>query len=186
MTFHDLIVWLNSLEWRRIVPEITGKFLAILLGVLASWYFVFRKRLKALERLRQGESDDILFQAHRLLPIEGSNQFVLVFRNLCTTTTVDQLYDNQAARKMVRELSAKTTLANPVLQTEGTMGYAVLNHAFGYIAGHLASAPFRRELWLFAMTCEDRQVVLRKCIRCFLVRPADMESLPIGIGARLT
>jgi len=175
MTLHDVLRWFSSLEWHRIIPEITGKFLAILLGVLASWYFVFRRRLKALERLRQGDSDDILFQSHYLLPTGREDQFVLAFRNLCTTTTVDRLYDNSAARQWVRTLSSKTTLANPVLQTEGTMGYELLNDAFGYIAGHLASAPFPREVWLFAMTCEDRQVVRRKCIRCFLIRPRELE-----------
>ena len=167
--------WLRHLEWNRLVPEITGKCLGFLLGFGASWFLLFRRHLKALDRLRRGDSDDVLFQAHFLAPVPDTDKYVLLFRNLMPSTTVNDLYDNPAARKIVRELADITTLRKPVLRTEGVHGYEVLNDAFNHISGHLAITPFPRETWLFAMTCEDRQVVRRKCVRCFLVRPAELE-----------
>ncbi len=168
--------WLGTLEWVRLVPELLGKFLGFLLGFFASWLLLFRKRLKALERLKRGDSDDVLFQAHFLSPVAGTDHHILLFRNVAPTTTLNDLYDNPAAQDLVRELAEKTSLKNPVLETLGTEGFEVLNDAFGHLAGHLASSPLDRDVWLFAMTCEDRQVVRRKCVRCFLVRPADLRK----------
>ncbi|MFQ3578073.1 MAG: hypothetical protein SNJ52_03570, partial [Verrucomicrobiia bacterium] len=34
---------------------------------------------------------------------------------------------------------------------------------------------FPRQAWLFAMTCEDRKVTRKRCLRCFLIRPRDLE-----------
>ncbi|MDZ4404652.1 hypothetical protein [Prosthecobacter sp.] len=167
--------WLKNLEWNRVVPEITGKFIGFLLGFFASWLLLFRRQLKALDRLKRGDSDDVLFQAHFLAPVPGSDKCALIFRNLMPSTTVNELYDNPAARKIVREMADYTSLKSPVLRTEGLLGFEVLNDAFNHIAGHLATTPFPRETWLFAMTCEDRKVVRRKCVRCFLIRPAELE-----------
>lgn len=171
----QVVDWLKHLEWNRVVPEITGKFIGFLLGFFASWLLLFRRHLRALDRLKRGDSDDVLFQAHFLSAVPGSDKCVLIFRNLMPSTTVNDLYDNPAARKIVREMADCTSLRNPVLRTEGLLGFEVLNDAFNHIAGHLATTPFARETWLFAMTCEDRKVVRRKCVRCFLVRPAELE-----------
>lgn len=167
--------WLKNLEWNRVVPEITGKFIGFLLGFFASWLLLFRRQLKALDRLKRGDSDDVLFQAHFLAPVPGSDKCALIFRNLMPSTTVNELYDNPAARKIVREMADYTSLKSPVLRTEGLLGFEVLNDAFNHIAGHLATTPFPRDTWLFTMTCEDRKVVRRKCVRCFLIRPAELE-----------
>ena len=67
-------------------------------------------------------------------------------------------------------------MKNPVLETLGSAGFEVLNDAFGHLAGHVASSTLERERWFFTMTCEDRQVVRRKCVRCFLIRPADLRK----------
>jgi hypothetical protein len=155
--------------------EVGGQSIGVILGFIASWFLLLRKRRLALNRLTRGDSDDVLYQAHYLIPVPGSDRFVLAFRNLAPTLKLDMLYDNPAAGDIVRELADRTTLENPVLKTEGTLGFEVLNDAFGHIAGVLATTPFEREAWLFAMTCEDRQVVRRKCIRCFLIRPQDLE-----------
>ncbi len=168
MDLQEIINWLASLEWSRLAPELVGKFAGFLLGFAASWFLLFRRRLKALERLKRGDSDDVLFQAHFLKPLPGSEDHLLLFRNVAPSTTLEDLYDNDAARAVVKKLAENTSLKNPVLQTAGSSGFEVLNDAFGRIAGHLASTPFRREVWLFSMTCEDRQVVRRKCVRCFI------------------
>ena len=167
--------WLQSLEWTRLVPEVIGKFFGFLLGFAGSWFLLFRKRLKALEKLKAGDSDDVVFQMHLLQPLSGTSDAVLLFRNVAPRLTINQLYDNPIVRDKVKEIADSTSLRNPVLQTTGTMGFEILNDAFGHIAGQLASMPFRREPWLFAMTCEDRAIVRKKCIRCFLIRPADLE-----------
>lgn len=172
-----LIDWLLSLDWQRLVPELLGKGLGFLAGFAASWYLLFRRRLNALQRLRSGDSDDLIFQMNLLKPDPaGDGRSVLLFRNVAPRTTVNGLYDNEAAREVVQKLAGATTLQDPVLKTEGTLGFEVLNDALGHIAGLLAVTPFPRETWLFVMTCEDRQVVRKKCVRCFLIRPADLEK----------
>ena len=166
--------WLLELEWPRLVPELVGKGLGFLLGFIASWYFLFRKRIRELQKFQQGDSDDVLFQAHYLLP-SASNLVQLVFRNVTTKLTVNQLYDNPAARDLIRDLTQETTLNDPVLPTRGTLGFELLNDAANYAAGALATSPHAKQLWLMCMTCEDRQAVRRRCIRCFLIREQDLE-----------
>ncbi len=168
--------WLRE-NGSELLANAVFQIVVFVLGVLASWFLVLRNRLKALSRLKNGDSDDVIFQANFLWPVPGSKDVVLFFRNVAPTTTVDELYDNVAARDLVRKLAQDTTLKNPVLQTEHSMGFEVLNDAFGHLAGHLALSPFERETCLFVMTCEDRQVVRKKCIRCFLIRPADLTKL---------
>jgi hypothetical protein len=172
-----LIDWLLSLDWQRLVPELLGKSLGFLAGFAASWFLLFRRRLNALQRLRSGDSDDFVFQMNLLRPDPaGDGRSVLLFRNVAPRTTVNGLYDNEAAREVVQKLAGATTLHDPVLKTEGTLGFEVLNDALGHIAGLLAVTPFPRQTWLFVMTCEDRQVVRKRCVRCFLIRPADLEK----------
>jgi len=191
--------WLLDLEWRRLLPELIGKGLGFLAGFAASWFFLFRRRLRDLQRFQQGDSDDVLFQAHYLLPVDSarvassqgleveqssgviSSEVVsppvvqLVFRNVVAKLTVNLLYDNPAARELVKELTEKTSLNDPVLPTEGTLGFELLNDAAGFVAGRLAASPFPRKLWLFCMTCEDRTVVRRRCVRCFLIQVEDLK-----------
>jgi hypothetical protein len=170
------IGWLESLEWRRLIPEILGKGLGFLAGFAVSWFLLFRRRLNALQRLQSGDSDDFIFQMHCLQPIPGRpDETVLLFRNLAPKTTLHELYDNVAARELVKSLAERTSLGDPILKTEGTLGFEILNDAMGHIAGWLAVTPFERRTWLFAMTCEDRQVVRKKCVRCFLIRPEDLD-----------
>lgn len=167
--------YLQSLEWHRLIPELVGKAAGFLLGFAASWFLLFRRRLKEIQRFQQGDSDDIIFQFHMLVPREDG-QVALLFRNVGPKTTVNKLYDNPAARDLFKSLADKTSLADPVLATESTGGFEVLNDCFSQLAGHLALTPFPREIWLFAMTCEDRQIVRKKCVRCFLIRPDDLAK----------
>ncbi len=171
-----MIEWLTDLEWARLVPELLGKALGFLLGFAASWFLLFRKQLNALQRLKRGDSDDIIFQMHKLWPIpDEPGQSLLLFRNVAPKTTLEMLYDNVAAQKALKGLADNTTLGNPILQTHGALGFEMLNDAAGHIAGLLATTPFPRETWLFVLTCEDREIVRKKCIRCFLIKPADLE-----------
>lgn len=168
--------WLANLEWYRVLPEVVGKGLGFLAGFAASWFLLFRRKLRDLQRLQAGDSDDFIFQMHRLWPLPGSQgECVLLFRNVAPKTTLNQLYDNPAARELVKRLAEDTSLVDPMLKTHGVEGFEVLNDALGHIAGLLAVSPYPRETWLLAMTCEDRHVVRKRCVRCFLVRPEDLR-----------
>lgn len=170
-----ILDWLRSIDWSKAGPELVWKALTVLLGFVGSWFLIFKRRLAAMQKLRQGDSDDVLFQAHMLHPTPGTSDVTLLFRNVAPRITLSLLYDNPIMREMAQELAEATSLRNPVLQTKGSAGFEILNDAFGWIAGHLAAAPFPRERWLFTMTCEDRAIVRKKCIRCFLIRATDLE-----------
>ncbi|MCA9192953.1 MAG: hypothetical protein KDB03_14350 [Planctomycetales bacterium] len=175
MDWTSLQTWLSELEWTRLVPELVGKGLGFLFGFIASWYLLFRKRIRELQKFQQGDSDDILFQAHYLLPV-SAGQVQVVFRNVTTKLTVNQLYDNPAARELIRQLTEKTTLNDPILPTQGTLGFELLNDAANFVAGALATSPHPKTIWLMCMTCEDRVAVRRRCIRCFLIPRAELEK----------
>ena len=133
--------WLTSLDWPRVVPELVGKGLGFLAGFAASWFLLFRRKLRDLQRLQQGDSDDLIFQFHRLCPVpEAAGEYVLLFRNIAPNKTVNDLYDNQAAHDLVKRLADATSLADPVLQTRNREGFEVLNDALGHIGGSLAVA----------------------------------------------
>ncbi|WP_442509580.1 hypothetical protein SH528x_001160 [Novipirellula sp. SH528] len=169
--------WLSSLQWERLLPELIGKALGFLSGFAASWFLLFRRRLNALQRMQSGDSDDFIFQMHHLSPVaDNPDKVVLLFRNVAPKTTLNDLYDNIAVRDVLKKIAEQTTLEDPILKTEGTLGFELLNDAVGHIAGLLATTPFPRKPWLFVMTCEDRQAVRKKCIRCFLIQPVDLEK----------
>ena len=56
----------------------------------------------------------------------------------------------------------------------GTIGFEVLNDAAGWISGSVATSSNERQVWLFCLTAEDRQVVRKRCVRGFLIRPDDL------------
>ncbi|TWU47368.1 hypothetical protein Poly51_51680 [Rubripirellula tenax] len=190
-----------TLQWERLLPEFIGKAGGFLAGIFVSWFLLFRRRLNAIQRLQSGDSDDFVFQVHHLSP-DGTQsnpghsgdvssadnseatathaddptaqRWVLLFRNLAPKTTLNDLYDNIAVREAVEKAANSCTLADPILRTEGTLGFELVNDAMGHIAGLFAVTSIPREPWLFAMTCEDRTVVRKKCVRCFLIRPDDL------------
>ena len=59
----------------------------------------------------------------------------------------------------------------------GFMARGLTNQIVNSVAGSLASSPFPREPWLLAVTCEDRKVVRKCCIRVLLVRREDLDRL---------
>ena len=115
------------------------------------------------------------FKCTSLCPPVQRRDIVLLFRNVGIKTTIKQLYENTAARELVRKLADGTSITEPILRTEGTPGFEIINDALGYVAAYLSVTPFERENWLFMVTCEDRQVVRKRCIRCFLIKPQDLE-----------
>lgn len=169
--------WIQTIDWELLLRQAIGSIIGSLIGVVIGWFVLFRRRMLELRKLQRGESDEFLFQSHVLIPVDGSDgEVVLAFRNLGPRTTVNSLYDNLAARELVKKLADKTTVMDPILHTDGTTGFDVLNSALNCIAGWLCVSPFEREIWLFALTCEDRELVRKQCIRCFLIRPADLEK----------
>jgi len=82
-----------------------------------------------------------------------------------------------ALRRLTRHLAEQASLADPILATSGTVGYEIVNDFVNSVSGGLASAPFRREPWALAVTCEDRKVVRKCCIRVLLIRRDDLQRL---------
>ena len=104
-------------------------------------------------------------------------RYLLQLRTVLPPKTVDQLLDNVALRRLMRHLAEQATLVDPILATEGTAGFEIVNDIVNCVSGSLASSPFRRDQWLMAVTCEDRRVVRKCCIRVLLVRRSDLERL---------
>jgi hypothetical protein len=176
--------WLSDLNGRDVVLFLGGKLLEGLLQALAvvviGWLVLYRQ----WRQLTQGRSDQVVFSANLLTPIgrpsSGSaadQRYVLQLRTVLPPRTIDQLLDNVALRRLTRSLAESTSVADPILATEGTAGFEIVNDILNSVAGGLASAPFPRDRWLLAVTCEDRKVVRKCCIRVLLVRRSDLERL---------
>ncbi len=179
----------DNWDWWVFWPEVFGKAIGVIVGVLLSWFLVIRRRLQSLNKLERGDSDDLLFQAHYLHPIAltalgtdaansptgADEHYQLLFRNVAEKRTIEQVYDNPAAAEIVRKLGDQTTLNQPILPTQGTIGFEVLNDAAGWISGSVATSAMPRQVWLFCLTAEDRQVVRKRCVRCFLIREAELR-----------
>jgi hypothetical protein len=156
-----------------------GLFQAVAVVVIG-WLVVYRQ----WRQLTQGKSDQVIFSANLFTPLDAQNQgsvdgeqYLLQLRTVLAPKTVDQLLDNVALRRLVRHLAEQATLVDPLLATEGTAGFEIVNDIVNCVSGSLASSPFRRDQWLMAVTCEDRRVVRKCCIRVLLVRRADLERL---------
>ncbi len=158
-----------------------GLFQAIAVVVIG-WLVVYRQ----WRQLTQGRSDQVVFSANLLTPIDGEpaaadtakdGRYVLQLRTVLPPRTIDQLLDNVALRRVMRGLAEQATLTDPVLATEGTAGFEIVNDVVNNVAGSLAASPFERRPWLLAITCEDRKVVRKCCIRVLLVRRDDLERL---------
>jgi hypothetical protein len=164
-------VWdfVQDIDWLLVTQDALGKVAAIVIGIVLTWLVFFRH----LWKFRLGDSDDILFQAHYLVPRD--EKYVLVFRTVAPPTAIKKLYDNSAAQRLVRQLADDTSLDDPILKTEGHLGFEVVNDVVNYVAGFLSLASFPTEEWLLTVTCEDRKVARKKCIRVFLIRQRDLE-----------
>ena len=158
---------------------VEGLFQAIAVVVIG-WLVVYRQ----WRQLTQGKSDQVVFSANLFTPLDAQNpppadgvRYLLQLRTVLAPKTVDQLLDNVALRKLMRHMAEQATLADPILATEGTAGFEIVNDIVNCVSGSLASSPFRRDQWLMAVTCEDRRVVRKCCIRVLLVRRADLERM---------
>jgi hypothetical protein len=186
--FHDIwasiSTWFQGLDARGVLLFLGEKLLEGVLQAVAvvviGWLVLYRQ----WRQLTQGRSDQVVFSANLLTPIgepaagsAGGDRFLLQLRTVLPPRTVDQLLDNVALRRVIRSLAEQASLADPILATEGTAGFEIVNDIVNSVAGSLASASFRRDQWLLAVTCEDRKVVRKCCIRALLIRRDDLERL---------
>ncbi len=188
--FHQLWAsissWLQGIDaWdvlRFIATKLVEGLLQAIAVVVIGWLVLYRQ----WRQLMQGRSDQVIFSANLLTPIDGAStstappdggRYLLQLRTVLPTRTIDQLLDNAALRRVMRGLAEQATLADPILATEGTAGFEIVNDVVNNVSGSLASSPFPREPWLLAVTCEDRKVVRKCCIRVLLVRRDDLDRL---------
>ncbi len=176
--------WLQGLDVRELLKFLGEKLLEGVLQasavVVIGWLVLYRQ----WRQLIQGRSDQVVFSANLLTPIgdpaahaTGGERYQLQLRTVLPPRTVDQILDNVALRRVIRGLAEKASLADPILATEGTAGFEIGNDIVYSVAGSLASASVRRDQWLLAVTCEDRKVVRKCCIRVLLIRRADLERM---------
>lgn len=175
---------LQNLDARSVLSLILEKVFEGLLQavgvVVIGWLVLYRQ----WRQLTQGKSDQIVFSANLFSPVgepdhrsADGERYLLQLRSVLAPKTIDQFVDNVALRRLTRGLAEKATLVDPILATEGTAGFEIVNDIVNSVSGSLASSPFRRDQWLLAVTCEDRRVVRRCCIRVLLVRRIDLDRL---------
>jgi hypothetical protein len=175
---------LQSLDARSVLSLIVEKLFEGLLQAVAvvviGWLVLYRQ----WRQLTQGKSDQVVFSANLLTPLLQPNhpsaeheRFLLQLRTIMAPRTIDQFLDNVALRRLTRSLAEQATLVDPILATEGTAGFEIVNDVVNSVSGSLASSPFRRDQWLLAITCEDRRVVRKCCIRVLLIRRSDLERM---------
>jgi hypothetical protein len=169
----------RSMLW-FLVEKLFEGLLQALAVVVIGWLVLYRQ----WRQLTQGRSDQVVFSANLLTPLgepdppsAHGEQYLLQLRTVMSPKTVDQFLDNVALRRLTRSLAEKATLVDPILATEGTAGFEIVNDVVNSVSGSLACSPFRRDPWLLAITCEDRRVVRKCCIRVLLVRRGDLERL---------
>lgn len=179
-----LISLAANLDWRSVPSFLLEKLLEGLLQAIAvvviGWLVLYRQ----WRQLTQGRSDQVVFSANllTLLDPEGhatadGERYLLQLRTVLTPRTVDQLLDNVALRRLLRNLAEQATLTDPILATDGTAGFEIVNDIVNCVSGSLACSPFPRDQWLMAVTCEDRRVVRKCCIRVLLIRRGDLERM---------
>jgi len=176
--------FLQGIDARLVLSFLGEKLFEGLLQALAvvviGWLVFYRQWRQLIE----GKSDQVVFSANLLTPLGAQEahgadgeRYLLQLRTVLASQTVDELLDNVALRKLTRRLAEQASLVDPILATEGTTGFEIVNDIVNNVAGSLASSSFRRDQWLMAITCEDRRVVRKCCIRVLLVRGSDLERL---------
>jgi hypothetical protein len=160
--------------------KLLGGLLQAVAVVVIGWLVLYRQ----WRQITQGRSDQVVFSANLLTSLgkpQGSlaeeDRYVLQIRTILPPQTVDTLLDNVALRRLTRRLAEQATLVDPILATHETAGFEILNDIVNCVAGNLASSAYRRDQWLLAVTCEDRKVVRKCCIRVLLIRRSDIEHL---------
>ena len=110
--------------------------------VVFGWLVFYRQ----WRQLTQGKSDQVIFSANLFTPLDREDQpsangdrYLLQLRTVLAPKTVDQLLDNVALRRLMRNLAEQATLADPILATEGTAGFEIVNDIVNCVSGSLAS-----------------------------------------------
>ncbi|MFI5459259.1 MAG: hypothetical protein ACHRXM_27865 [Isosphaerales bacterium] len=175
---------LQSIDIRNAISFLGEKLLGGLLQAVAvvviGWLVFYRQ----WHQLTQGRSDQVIFSTNLLTPLDApqrspaeGERCVPQIRTVLPPKTIDELLDNVVLRRLTRRLAEQATLVDPILATHETAGFEILNDIVNCVAGSLASSSYRRDQWLLAVTCEDRKVVRKCCIRVLLVRRSDIERL---------
>ena len=109
---------------------------------MIGWLVLYRQ----WRQLMQGRSDQVIFSANLLTPLEvhdppsaNSARYVLQLRTVLSPKTVDQLPRQRSARRLMRSLAEEATLTDPILATEGTAGFEIVNDIVNCVSGSLAS-----------------------------------------------
>ncbi len=186
--FNDVWVFVRSLvqnlDARTVLSFLGTKLVEGLLQAitvaLIGWLVLYRQ----WRQLTQGKSDQVVFSANLFAPLgkrdhpsADGERYLLQLRTVLPPRTVDEFLDNVALRRLIRGLADQATIEDPILATEGTAGFEIVNDIVNNVSGSLAASPFRRDQWLLAVTCEDRRVVRKCCIRVLLIRRSDLERL---------
>jgi hypothetical protein len=183
-TWAYLLSLLSSIDFKSALSIVGQKLVEGLIQAVAvvviGWLVLYRQ----WRRLVQGKSDQVVFSANLLTPLRnpdgnlaGNQRYVLQIRTVLPSKTIDELLDNVAVRRLTRRLAEHASIEDPILATRETAGFEIINDVVNYVAGGLAASPYHRESWLLAVTCEDRKVVRKCCIRVLLVRRSDIEHL---------
>jgi hypothetical protein len=170
----------RSVLWFLVAKLFEGLFQAVTV-IVVGWLVLYRQ----WRQLIQGKSDQVVFSANLLTPLgqrdhpsaDVDQRYLLQIRTVLPPKTVDQFLDNVALRRLIRSLAEKATVVDPVLATEGTAGFEIVNDVVNNVSGSLACSPFPREQWLMAITCEDRRIVRKCCIRVLLVQGSQLDRL---------
>src|SRR5258708_8997488 len=115
--------------------------------VVIGWLVLYRQ----WRQLTQGKSDQGIFSANLFTPLDAQDRpsadgmrYLLQLRTVLAPQTVDQLLDNVELPRHRRHLAEQATLVDPILATEGTAGFEIVNDIVNSVSGSLASSPFPR------------------------------------------
>ena len=75
-------------------------------------------------------------------PSADDQRYLLQLGTVLSPKTVDRLLDNVALRRLMRHLAEQATLTDPILATEGTAGFEIVNDIVNCVSGNLASSPW--------------------------------------------
>src|SRR3954471_4446087 len=173
----DMVLeFLHSFTLKQVLEVLAHGLLQAALTVLVVYLTFWRKA----RRLAAGESDDLLVGANYLVPLgdgAGPGAYCLALRTIGPSTSVQAVFENVVLRDRVQKRARRTTPDEPILPTEHKLGFEVVNSLANHVCGTLALSSLPEGRWLMAVTCEDRKMVRKACVRVLLIRAEDVPRL---------